>query len=314
MSPRLPLLLVLLLAAAFPVGASAQQAPPFDPNAVLATLKDLKTKQQTTVNREKSGVTANIAAAIADPGKFYELAVSAVELQNGGGNDGSRLVEWRKRHAAELRNRDFLDALRQHLVYLSLTWQHSMGAKTKDQLGALLDYVSQVSRNAELYDAFDITKKSLAEGVFVPYFQIGPYISGLPDWQDRPFDVNAIYEKIILPELRAEKNPRLLDCWRDRIQIETARATSAQNALTANKFNNIRLPTLLWNRAEDELTLGLTNAAVADMLAQIKAHPDHPDFDHWVGASDGGRLAAEGQRDGRPAGRWCPLGSEARSG
>lgn len=276
---------LLLLAAAltFDPTAQAQQVPPFDPNAVLATLKDLKTKQQAVVNKEKSGVTASINAAIADPGKFYEQAVVAVEFQGGTGNEATRLVEWRKHNATLLRNRDFLDALRQHLVYVSLSWQHSMGAKTKDQLGALLDFVSQVSKNAELYAPFEITKKGLGESVFVTYFQVGPYINGMKDWNDRPFDMDGIYDKIIFPELRAEKNVRLLlDCWRDRIQLETTRASMAQNALTANKFNNIRLPTMLWNRAEDELALGLVNQAVSDMLAQIKAHPDHPDFDHWT--------------------------------
>ena len=283
MFPRSLLPTLTLAALAFCYPARAQQtAPPFDPNAVLATLKDLKTKQQTVVNREKSGVSANINAAIADPAKFYELAVTAVELQNNGSNDPTRLTEWRKRHATELHNRDFLDALRLHLIFLNLTWQHSNGAKTKDQLGALLDHVATVTRNAEIYSAFDIYRKSLGESVFVPYFQIGPYISGIKDWCDRPFDVDGIYEKIIFPELRDEKNPRLLDCWRDRIQRETTRASAAQNALTANKFNNIRLPTLLWNRAEDEVTLGLLNQAVADMLGLIKGHPDHPDFDRWT--------------------------------
>ncbi len=279
----LPVVLLLAaLAYGRPLQAQQPQGPPFDPNAVLATLKDLKTKQQIAVNKEKSGVSASINAAIADPTKFYELAVTAVELQGGGANDASRLTEWRKRHGNELRNRDFADALRLHLVYLNLTWQHSMGVKTKDQLGALLDHVAAIGRNAELYSQFDIYRKSLSEGVFVPYFQIGPYIGGLKEWHDRPFDVEGIYEKIIFPELRTQKNPRLLDCWRDRIQLETMRATSAQNSLTANKFNNIRLPNLLWNRAEDELMLGLTNQAVADMLGLIKGHADHPDFDRWT--------------------------------
>ena len=227
-------------------------------------------------------MSANINAAIADPGKYYDLAVSAVDLQSGAGNDAARIAEWRRRNAALLRNRDFLDALRLHLVYLNLTWQHSLGAKTKDQIGALLDYVAQVSKNAPLDEEFDITRKSLGESVFVHYFQIGPYISGLKDWHDRPFDVDGIYERVIFPELRAEKSPRLLDGWRDRIQTETTRAASAQNTLAVNKFNNIRLPTLLWSRAEDEVTLGLTNQAVSDMLGLIKAHPDHPDFDQWT--------------------------------
>ncbi len=276
--------LLLLATVTFwqPALAQQPQALSFDPNAVLATLKDLKAKQQTMVNQEKSGVAASINAAIADPGKYYELATVAVEFQGGTGNDASRINEWRKRNAAMLRNPDVLGALRQHLIYVGLSWQHSTGAKTKDQLGALLDYLAQLSKFGPVYAPFDITRKSLGESVFVTYFQIGPYINGMKDWSDRPFDADSIYEKTIFPELRNEKSLRLLDCWRDRIQSETTQASTAQNSLTANRFNNITLPTLLWNRAEDELALGLLNQAVNDMLAQIKAHPDHPDFDKWT--------------------------------
>ena len=88
-----------------------------------------------------------------------------------------------------------------------------MGVKTKDQTRArCLIYVAQVSRNAEVWSQFDIVRKSLAESVFVPYFQIGPYINGMKDWCDRPFDVDGIYEQTIFPELRLEKSLRLLDC------------------------------------------------------------------------------------------------------
>ena len=279
----LPLALLLTtLSFCRPSLAQQPQGTPFDPNAVLAALKDLKAKQQAVVNRERSNVTANINAAIADPAKYYELAAAAVEFQSGTGNDATRLNEWRKRHGNDLRNRDFIDALRQQLVYLNLTWQHSTGIKTKDQLGALLDHVALVGRNAEIYSEFDIYRKTLGESVFVPYFQIGPYITGLKDWSDRPFDVDSIYEKTIFPELRAEKNPRLFDCWKDRIQLETMHTSADHNPLAVNKFNNVRLPTLLWSRAEDEVVFGMTNQAVGDMLGLIKAHPDHPDFDHWA--------------------------------
>ena len=130
-------------------------------------------------------------------------------------------------------------------------------------------------------------KKSLGESPFVPYFQVGPYISGLTDWSDRPFDVDSIYQKTILPELRKAKDPRLLDYWDGRLQIETARASASGNNLAVTKFNHIRRPSLLWGRAEDEGLLGNGNQSVADMLAILKANPDHPDFDKWASQLEG---------------------------
>ena len=135
--------------------AQQQPGPPFDPNAVLATLKDLKTKQQAVVNREKVRGVGQHQRRHRRPGQVLRTGGErAVEFQNGTGNDAKPERRWRKRHAADLRNRDFIDALRLHLIYLNLTWQHSMGAKTKDQLlGALLDYVAQVSQNEpKLYE------------------------------------------------------------------------------------------------------------------------------------------------------------------
>ena len=94
--------------------------------------------------------------------------------------------------------------------------------------------------------------------------------------------MDGIFQKTILPELRQEKDPRLLAYWDNKIQTEALRIDKQANGLTTNKFNMIRRPTLLWSRAEDELVLGDQGRAVADMLALLKAFPDHPDFDKWA--------------------------------
>ena len=57
--------------------------------------------------------------------------------------------------------------------------------------------------------------------------------------------------------------------------------------MTTIKFNHVRRPSLLWGRAEDELAIGNANQAVADMLAIIKANPDHPDFEKWATELEG---------------------------
>ena len=296
----LPLLLLAAVAFGWPNLLRAQTPPPVDPKAVLAALKDLRAKQTGIITREKSSVLAAINAALADPGKAYEQAVAAVEQQGQGAAEtarppdtrpGSKMssvrevdhaAEARKRLNDQLRDRDFVNGLRLQLVYLSLTWQHSMGAKTRDQIPALLDFTGQVMNSYETLSTLDMFKRSLGESVFVNYFQVGPYINALTDWSDRPFDVESIYQKTLLPEMRQDKDPRLLAYWDSHLQTESARATASQNNLLVNKFNHIRRPSLLWGRAEDELALGNTNQAVADMLALLKANPDHPDFDKWA--------------------------------
>ena len=291
MSNRFPLLIcrgapwlaaLALLAAAPAVRAQRPTpAPAVDADAVLAALKDLKAKQAQVVGREKQGVLAAIAGAQSDPAKAYEQAVMAVEIQ-GQGNDGARIGEWRKRQGDLLRNPAFVNGLRLQLAYLSLTWQRSMGAKNKDLLPSLYDYTAQVLGSIDTLWSFEPLRKSLGDNVFVRYFQIGPYLSAVDNWSDQPFDVDSIYQKAILPTLRDMKDPRVLDYWMAKLQNEAAHTEKGSNSLAVNKFNNVRRPELLWNRAEDEEVIGQHNQAVADMLALAKAHPDHPDFDKWA--------------------------------
>lgn len=279
----LPALLWLTVCAGLPALAHAQQTPPpVDPAAVLSTLKDLKAKQTQTIAREKGQVMDSIRAAAADPAKAYEQATMAVDMQGKGGNEGTRMMEWRKQNAELLRDRNFLTILRLELNYIGLTWQRHMGAKTRELLPALYDYTAQVAGVSEALAGFKMTDKTLNDSLFVKYFQVGPYINGLPEWENKPFNVDGIFDKTILPSLRQDKDPRLIAYWDNKLQTEAARVDQRSNGLAINRFNNIRRPTLMWNRAEDELLLGDRDRAVADMLANLKAHPDHPDFDKWV--------------------------------
>ena len=279
--PWLASLALFSLAAPAARAQRSTPAPPVDADAVLAALKDLKAKQTPLMNREKQEVMGAIAAALADPARAYEQATVAVEFQ-GQSNDGTKIGEWRKKTGDLLRNPVFVDGLHLQLAYISLTWQRSMGARNKDLLPTLYEYTAQVTKNTDALAPFEVLHKPLGESVFVRYFQIGPYISEIKDWSDHPLDADSIYQKAILPTLREMKDPRVLDYWIAKIQLEAVRVDKTNNNLAVRKFNNDRKPELLWSRAEDEEAIGQHNQAVADMLALAKAHPDHPDFDKWA--------------------------------
>ena len=298
----LPLLAACLIAGSAATLHAQQTPPPVDPKAVLTTLKDLRAKQPGFLSKEKSEMLAAINAAIAEPEKTYQKAVEAVELQGvptppptphptaghvPAPKVDTHVLDTRKQVGEQVRDHDFVVGLRLQLVYLSLTWQHGMGNKTKDLLPALLDYVGQVNQNLDSLQTLDMFKKPLGDSIFVSYFQVGPYINALPDWSNRLFDTASIYQATILPEMRRTKDPRLLAYWNDTIQTETTRATATGNNLVTAKFNHIRRPSLLWSRAEDEMVLGATNQAVIEMLGLIKANPDHPDFDKWATELEG---------------------------
>jgi hypothetical protein len=101
-------------------------------------------------------------------------------------------------------------------------------------------------------------------------------------WEMVPGNVDGIFQKIILPELRAQRDPRLLEYWDMKIKREGEAATRSRLSFELDRFNQIRRPELLWNRAEDELALGQRGKAINDMFNLIKANPSHPSAAGWV--------------------------------
>ena len=105
---------------------------------------------------------------------------------------------------------------------------------------------------------------------------------GSRDWEMVPGNVDGIFQKIILPELRAQHDPRLLEYWDMKVKREGEAAARSRLAFDLDRFNQIRRPELLWNRAEDELALGQRGKAINDMFNVIKANPTHPNASAWV--------------------------------
>ncbi|MGZ7226727.1 hypothetical protein ACXWO0_09700, partial [Streptococcus pyogenes] len=74
-------------------------------------------------------------------------------------------------------------------------------------------------------------------------------------------NVDGIFQKAILPLMRENKDPRLIQYWDHLIQREAESASDQKLAFAAGSFEQQRKPILLWNRAKDMLALGWKNRA-----------------------------------------------------
>lgn len=101
-------------------------------------------------------------------------------------------------------------------------------------------------------------------------------------WEMVPGSVDGIFQKIILPELRAQRDPRLLEYWDMKIKRDGDMAAKSKLAFDAEKFAQQRRPELLFGRAEDEILLGRRNKGINDMFALLKTYPTHPNADGWI--------------------------------
>jgi hypothetical protein len=103
-------------------------------------------------------------------------------------------------------------------------------------------------------------------------------------WESRAGNLEGIFDNIVLPELRAERDPRLLEYWEMKIKREAESATGTRRAFDVEQFNTMRRPKLLWNQAQDMIQLGQKNRGIAQMLDVVRTYPSHPDAGGWIAA------------------------------
>jgi len=149
-----------------------------------------------------------------------------------------------------------------------------------------------------LYD--EIANRPLGGSVYVEAMHLTEYLTNLSpseraarqaakndtelatDWEPTPANADGIYEKVVLPQLRTEKDARAVEYWDGKMQREADRATLSKLTFEIEKFNQVRRSQLLWNRAEEYAQIGQKNRAITEMFAVIKGNPTHADAGAWI--------------------------------
>lgn len=261
----------------------AQDASSVDVNAIVATLKTIKQKQVEGVKSDKQKRIQQFQTAASSNGSaldFYLQAILATQFE-GQSRPVTQFHEWKKKEADHLHAMQ--NAVRLHLAYLALTLQRSAGTELKDLLPQLINYTQQVAAERDaLADQNEMMNRPLSGSIFVKWFQISNYVAEVNGWEMTPGNLNGIFGQTILPELRRQKDPRLLEYWDSRIQWEASQAAKTKRAFDMDRFNLTTRPQLLWNRAQELIVLGQKNRSINDMLALIKNYPAHPDSAAWI--------------------------------
>jgi hypothetical protein len=107
------------------------------------------------------------------------------------------------------------------------------------------------------------------------------------DWVNSPGDFDGIYSAIILPELRAMRDPRVLEYWDLRIKRAADAAARTKLAYDAEKFTNEIRPSFLWSRAQELANIGQRNRSISEMFNVLKSFPKHPAAAGWITEIEG---------------------------
>lgn len=281
-----------LLALVFLIQASvafSQDAPPVDVKGYLLQLQQIQEKRSAAEKAENSKLLQAITSAASSNANaiaFYEEAVRATQFA-GQNHESKEFHDWKQKEAANLKSQELQTALRLHLLYLAISLQRAENDKLPALMPSLLNYVNQLSANYPLVWDQPLMTTGIADGVFARWLNLGKTLGKLKDWETSPGNLDGIYEKTLLPQMRKDKDPRIIQYWDDKLNREKDKASKSRLAFNVDNFNLVQRPQLLWSRAEDMLAIGQKNRAMTEMFSIVKNYPDHASAPMWIARLEG---------------------------
>ena len=125
--------------------------------------------------------------------------------------------------------------------------------------------------------------ENVLTSVFGRHYKLESTVSRTEGGAYAPGDVDAIYDKMILPFYReAKMATSLMQAWAKRIEQQTAIAASFKFVEAKEKFTAEKLPELKWGQARELFQLGQEETAAQQLLALLKANMGHRNASHWL--------------------------------
>lgn len=313
-TPRRALAVILAALLAAPC-ARAQDGQSVDIGQMLQQLRQLReqTALKTKADKQKAIQEVSAAAASGESAVVaWEKAVMATQF-DGVTKEATAFKAWREGEGEALKEGEAKNAARLYFQYLALTLQRSAGTPVKDMLPAIVNYTKElaadqagmdnlqdtIKREKERADAKrgnprktndaevkkmhdSILNRGLGGSMVVQWLKLGEWVN-VDKWEGTPGNLDGIYEKTILPELRVQRDQRVLEYWDMKIKREGDSVAKSKLEFEHDKFLTQKLPALLWNKAADMAVLGLKNRAATEMFSLIRKYPSHPDAGAWMG-------------------------------
>lgn len=125
--------------------------------------------------------------------------------------------------------------------------------------------------------------ENVLTSVFARHYKLESTVSRTEGGAYVPGDVDAIYDKMILPFYRETKMATsLMQAWAKRIEQQTAIAASFKFIEAKEKFTAEKLPELKWGQARDLFQLGQEETAAQQLLSLLKDNMAHRNASHWL--------------------------------
>jgi hypothetical protein len=236
-------------------------------------------------------------AAMASEDAAFALYLKCVEKvqfedQNKTGQD---FREWKRKQEPQTKSPSFKRALQHQLRWLVLTLQVAESKEPATQFAPeamkIMDDIFVDITN--LTDQRDVLHQPVLSTLFAQVYELGKL--KVKEWPQSPADINNIYEKLILPQVRKPtKIPELRAAWTRRIQQETLvfehwsnseKEKPSENGAHLSgrdKYLAETIPEYLWQEEQDVYRAGDQRNAALKMFQIIDKYNTHPKVIDWT--------------------------------
>lgn len=306
-----------------PAAPAAQPAPPAKPlkDGDAAKLLEEIAKIGKALDELKYGHNARIIRELREAGVSGDKTVALwldcmKEFEfDQKGKTATEFAEWKRRQTKDA-NRERDAALQLQVQWLAIVLM-SANARTdggkNEAVTAAVAFVDLVVENMKKTDGrLDIglsyaqivrnepkrkrsaereaedeanARENVLNSVFAKHFKLDATTAGAgkENVVGIPGDVDAIYERMILPFYRDEgMSTSLTQAWHKRIEQETAIADAFDFPEAKEQFTAQKLPELKWGQAMEIFHLGQEEPAVQTMMGIIKTNSAHRKASQWL--------------------------------
>jgi len=264
---------------------SAQDGPAVDARTMLAALKEIKVKHETSASMRSNKLRQELNTAASSNSNAIAYYMEAMYAMGFAGKSHAQTYfqDWKKKEAEHLKSPEMQTAVRLHLNYLILTLARAQDRKISELLPEVIRYCDQAAAASHEVLRQDILRSDITGSIFVKWHGIESSLGDMEGWSTHPGNVDEIWEKTILPQLRKDKDPRVITYWDNKIRNGADVMSESDRSFDVQQFNETYKPQLLWSRAEDLILIGRRNAGLSEMFAIVKNWPEHRSNLEWIG-------------------------------
>ncbi len=154
------------------------------------------------------------------------------------------------------------------------------GGSMRDRMEAMRERMQGGGRRGR--DPGEFLTQSVMTSLFAQAYHLQNHIQVPADWSAAPLDLDAVYDRMLLPDARASRPIELPALWDERIQIEAAVQRAGRPDAAFTDWSQIQGRHLQWRKNLDLLESGVNARAAGDELLRLfQENPAHPNRNGW---------------------------------